>query len=91
MVSKDSDKRRYVLINERLWTAGPDGSVIEDVTDQHKGRNLDPFILASILRNLGREMTLTNWYWRMGYYLTERLDVRLKEPSEYTEIPSSED
>lgn len=91
MVVEGADRKRYVLINERLWTTGPDGTVINDVTNQYKGKNLDPIILASILRNLGREMTLSNWYWRAAHYLAERLDIRLKDIPVYTEALEHED
>ena len=72
-------RKKYILVGEKLWIVGPGEALLEDVTEQHRGKCIDPVILASVLRNLGREMTLTNWHWRMAYYLTERLDVKVRD------------
>lgn len=78
-------KKQYVLVHNRLWFADFSGNLIEDITEQNHDVNLDPVILASILKNLGREMTLSSWYWRTANYLTERLDIKLKHNSDSTE------
>jgi len=69
---------RYALINERLCQTAPNGDIVADVTKENFGKNIDPQILASVLRNLGKEMTLNNWAYRMAYFLSERLDIRLR-------------
>ena len=75
----NTGKVYYILVGKELWLADKSGNLLENVTGQYQGQRLDPFVLASILRNIGRESTLTNWYWRIANYLSDRLDIRLKE------------
>lgn len=69
---------RYALIGEKLMQIAPNGDILKDITEESLGKNLDPEIFALVLRNLGKEMTLGNWNYRMAYFLCERLDIRLR-------------